>query len=132
MLETECGYTGGFVPEATYQQVCGGETGHAEAVRVLYDPAKVSYEVLLDIFWANHDPTQVNGQGVDIGSQYRSVIFVADDRQRAAASASRAALGASGRYSKPIATAIEEAGQWLRAEEYHQQYYEKQGLSPKR
>jgi peptide-methionine (S)-S-oxide reductase len=123
---TEVGYIGGHVPDATYEMVCSGTTGHAEAVRVYYDPTKVDYEQLLAIFWANHDPTQVNGQGVNIGDQYRSVIFFHDEAQRVAAEASRAAE--QERRSRPIATGIDEAGDFIRAEEYHQQYYEKQGV----
>ena len=123
---TEVGYIGGHVPDATYEMVCSGTTGHAEAVRVYYDPAKVDYEQLLTIFWANHDPTQVNGQGVNIGDQYRSVIFFHDEAQRLAAEVSRAAE--QERRSRPIATGIDEASDFIRAEEYHQQYYEKQGV----
>jgi peptide-methionine (S)-S-oxide reductase len=123
---TEVGYIGGHVPDATYEMVCSGTTGHAEAVRIYYDPAKVDYEQLLTIFWANHDPTQVNGQGVNIGDQYRSVIFFHDETQRLAAEVSRAAE--QERRSRPIATGIDEASDFIRAEEYHQQYYEKQGV----
>ena len=125
VLDTEVGYTGGTMPEPDYKSVCGGQTGHAEAVRVVYDPSKVDYEQLLKIFWENHDPTQVNRQGPDRGTQYRSMIFVHDEEQRAQAEASKKALDASGKYKKPIATGIEEAPTWWRAEEYHQQYYEK-------
>ena len=123
------GYAGGHVANPTYQMVCGDRTGHAEVVRVEYDPARVGYEALLETFWANHDPTQVNRQGPDVGSQYRSVIFVHDDAQRAAAEASKAALAASGRHRRPIATSIEPAGDFWLAEDYHQQYLEKRGLA---
>jgi len=113
----------------TYQQVCGGDTGHAEAVRVTYDPTKVDYALLLDIFWENHNPTQANGQGVNIGDQYRPAVFYHDEEQRVIAEQSKAALEASGRYSRPIATQVVEASGYVRAEDYHQQYYEKKGLT---
>ncbi len=112
----------------SYRQVCGGDTGHAEAVRVEYDPERVDYQRLLEVFWDNHDPTQVGGQGVNLGDQYRSVIFFHSPEQEAAAIASRAERDRSGRYRRPIATLIEAAPEWIRAEEYHQQYYEKQVL----
>ena len=127
MLETEVGYTGGQVPNATYEQVCSGTTGHAEAVRVVFDPTLVDYAQLLQIFWDNHDPTQSDGQGPNLGSQYRSAIFFYTDAQRVAAEASKAALVASGRWSAAITTQILPAVDFVRAEEYHQQYYEKQG-----
>jgi peptide-methionine (S)-S-oxide reductase len=107
--------------------VCSDTTGHAEVVRVEYDPAVVSYDQLLDVFWKTHDPTQVNRQGPDVGSQYRSVIFVHDDAQKAAAEASRARLAAAGRHRRPIATAIEPAGDFWPAEDDHQRYLEKRG-----
>lgn len=129
MLSTEVGYIGGHVPNATYKQVCGGDTGHAEAVRVVYDPSRVEYAALVDIFWENHDPTQSNGQGVNIGDQYRSAIFFHDEEQRAIAEQSKAALDASGRFKRPIATQVVEAHSYVRAEDYHQQYYEKKGLT---
>ena len=125
MLDTEVGYIGGDVPDASYRQVCSGETGHAEAVHLHYDPARVSYEQLLDIFWENHDPCQVDGQGVNLGKQYRSAIFVHDDEQRAVAEASKAAR--QKQLDKPITTTIQDAGGFVRAEEYHQHYYEKHG-----
>lgn len=124
---TEVGYTGGRTENPTYREVCGKGTGHAEAVKVDYDPAVVSYEALLEIFWASHDPTQVNRQGPDVGDQYRTAIFTLNDRQREAALASLAAEDASGRYPRPIATRIEPLGKWWKAEEYHQQYFEKNG-----
>ena len=128
MLETEVGYTGGSMENPDYRSVCGGNTGHAEAVRVVYDPSKVDYEQLLQVFWDKHDPTQVGRQGPDVGSQYRSMIFFHTPEQEEQARASKAALDASGKYAKPIATGIEAAPEWWRAEEYHQQYYEKSGL----
>ena len=127
VTSTAVGYSGGHVPNPTYQQVCSDRTGHAEVVQVEFDPGRVSYEELLDIFWANHDPTQVNRQGPDYGTQYRTVIFAHDEDQEKAASASR--NRAQERFRRPIATQIEPAQEFFRAEEYHQRYLEKQGLS---
>lgn len=127
VVATEVGYTGGHVENPTYEQVCRKSTGHAEAVKVEFDPALVSYEKLLEIFWASHDPTQVNRQGPDVGDQYRTAIFTVNDAQREAAEKSRAAEDASGRHARPVATKIEPLGPWWRAEEYHQQYFEKKG-----
>ncbi len=126
---TAVGYTGGHAQNPSYQQVCTDKTGHAEAVRVEYDPQRLSYEQLLQVFWDCHDPTQRNRQGPDVGSQYRSAIFYHDESQAAAAERSRQALAASGRYRRPIATEIVSAGEFYRAEEYHQQYLEKRGLA---
>jgi len=120
------------MPEPDYKTVCTGTTGHAEAVRIVYDPERVDYEALLEIFWANHDPTQVNRQGPDVGEQYRSAIFFHDERQREIAERSKAELDASGRFPRPIATAVVAAEEWWRAEGYHQQYYERQGITPSR
>jgi peptide-methionine (S)-S-oxide reductase len=127
VIETAVGYTGGTKPEPTYEEVCSGTTGHAESVELLFDPARVTYDRLLDIFWENHDPTQVNGQGPDTGSSYRSVIFYHTEEQRKKAEASKARLQASGKYSRPVVTEIVPAGTFWRAEEYHQQFYEKSG-----
>lgn len=125
---TEVGYTGGRTPEPTYEQVCDGHTGHAEAVRVIFDPARITYDQLLERFWEIHDPTQVNRQGPDIGTNYRSAIFYHTAAQKAAAEASRDRLQRSGRYGgKKIATEITPATRFWRAEEYHQQYFEKCG-----
>jgi peptide methionine sulfoxide reductase msrA/msrB len=124
---TAVGYTGGTTKNPTYEQVCRKDTGHAEAVRVLYDPEKVSYEKLLEAFWKKHDPTQVDRQGPDVGDQYRSAIFYHSPEQEKAAKASMEALEKSGRYGRPIVTKIVEAGDFYKAEEYHQQYLEKQG-----
>lgn len=129
VVDTAVGYSGGHVDQPTYQQVCTDETGHAEVVEVTYDPDKVSYDDLLNVFWENHDPTQLNRQGPDYGSQYRSVIYVYDDEQKAAAEASKAALAQSGTFDKPIATHIEPAQTFWPAEEYHQRYLEKRGLA---
>jgi len=129
VIDTAVGYTGGTLANPKYQDVCTGTTGHAEAVQVIYDPAKVSYEKLLEAFWQCHNPTQRNRQGPDVGHQYRSAIFFHTPKQEAAANASKAALGASGRYKQPIATEIVPAGPFYRAEEYHQRYLEKRGLA---
>ncbi|MGH6932347.1 MAG: peptide-methionine (S)-S-oxide reductase MsrA [Dongiaceae bacterium] len=130
VLATAVGYTGGHMADPTYRQVCGERTGHAEAVLVEYDPAKASYEQLLDVFWENHDPTQLNRQGPDYGSQYRSAIFVNGAEQEAAANASKQRLAASGKLRRPIVTEIVSAGPFYMAEDYHQQYFEKRGVTP--
>ena len=119
------GYTGGDAANPTYPQVCSGETGHAEAVRLEYDPAQVSYDELLDVFWQIHDPTTPNRQGPDIGTQYRSAIFVHDAEQEAAAKASRER--AQTRLDRPIVTEIVRAEDFWMAEDYHQQYFAKRG-----
>ena len=124
---TRVGYAGGTVDRPSYKQVCSDRTGHAEVVEVTYDPDQVPYERLLAVFWAEHDPTQVNRQGPDIGSQYRSVVFVHDAEQRAAAEASRARV--QERLTRPVATSIEDAPPFWEAEDYHQQYLEKRGLA---
>jgi len=124
---TAVGYAGGATDNPTYQEVCSHRTGHAEVVEVTYDPDKVTYEQLLVVFWAEHDPTQLNRQGPDIGDQYRSVIFVHDAAQRAAAEASRARV--QERLTKPVVTLIEDAPTFWPAEDYHQQYLEKRGLA---
>jgi methionine-S-sulfoxide reductase len=124
---TRVGYAGGDVEHPTYEQVCHSDTGHAEVVEVTYDDEQVPYERLLATFWAEHDPTQVNRQGPDVGEQYRTVIFVDGPEQRAAAEASRAQVQT--RLSKPVATTIEDAPPFWEAEDYHQQYLEKRGLS---
>ena len=127
VLSTMVGYAGGSVSNPTYKQVCTDRTGHAEVVQVEYDPALVSYGQLLDVFWNAHDPTQVDRQGPDIGTQYRSVIFYHDPEQQSEAEASRRA--AAGRWSRPVATRIEPAPTFWPAEDYHQQYLAKRGLS---
>jgi peptide-methionine (S)-S-oxide reductase len=126
---TAVGYSGGTVPNPTYEQVCTDRTGHAEVVQVDYDPAEISYEELLEVFWQNHDPTQLNRQGPDVGTQYRSAVFFHTPEQQAAAAASKQRLEASGRYRRPIVTEITPAGEFHRAEEYHQQYLEKRGMA---
>jgi peptide-methionine (S)-S-oxide reductase len=127
VTKTRVGYAGGGVEHPTYKQVCSDATGHAEVVEVTYDSDKVPYEQLLAVFWAEHDPTQVNRQGPDIGSQYRTVIFAHDDEQRAAAEASRTRV--QERIGRPVATTIEDAQPFWEAEDYHQQYLEKRGLA---
>ncbi|HSU58235.1 MAG TPA: peptide-methionine (S)-S-oxide reductase MsrA [Bryobacteraceae bacterium] len=128
VLDAVSGYEGGHTPNPTYKDVCTDRTGHAEVVQVEYEPAKVSYDKLLDVFWSSHDPTQVNRQGPDTGTQYRTVIFFHTPQQEQAARASKSSLEASGRFRRPIATAIEPAQTFYRAEEYHQQYLVKRGL----
>jgi peptide-methionine (S)-S-oxide reductase len=123
------GYSGGTLDNPSYQDVCTGRTGHAEVVEVTYDPEQVSYETLLDVFWNNHNPTQRNRQGPDVGTQYRSVIFYHTPAQEAAARASKARLDTSDQFNKPIVTQIEPASAFYRAEEYHQRYLEKRGLA---
>ena len=129
VASTTVGYSGGHFPNPTYKDVCSGETGHAEVVEVEYDPAKVSYDQLLNVFWENHDPTTLNRQGPDVGEQYRSAIFFQTPEQKAAAEASKAKLAATGKYKRPIVTEITPASEFWRAEDYHQQYLEKRGLA---
>jgi peptide-methionine (S)-S-oxide reductase len=129
VVDAVVGYSGGEMANPTYKDVCTDETGHAEVVQVTFDPAKLSYEKLLDAFWAMHDPTQVNRQGPDSGSQYRTAIFFHSLEQEAAAKKSKAALAASGKFRRPIATEITQAGTFYRAEEYHQRYLEKRGAA---
>jgi peptide-methionine (S)-S-oxide reductase len=127
VTSTAVGYAGGFTEQPSYDQVCSHHTGHAEVVEVTYDPDKVPYEQLLAVFWAAHDPTQLNRQGPDIGDQYRSVVFVHDVEQRVAAEASRARV--QERLSRPVVTQIEDAPTFWPAEDYHQQYLEKRGVA---
>jgi peptide-methionine (S)-S-oxide reductase len=129
VLETAVGYLGGRAENPTYESVCSGRTGHAETVEVEYDPAKVKYEQLLDVFWENHDPTTLNRQGPDVGEQYRSAIFFQTPEQEASARTSKEKQEKSGRYKRPIVTEIAPASTFWRAEEYHQQYLEKRGLA---
>ena len=127
VLATAVGYSGGKTDNPTYEDVCSDETGHAEVVEVEYDPARVSYDQLLDIFWNNHNPTTLNRQGPDVGSQYRSAIFFHTPEQQAAARASKERLEKSGRFNRPVVTEITPASRFWRAEEYHQKYFEKRG-----
>ena len=129
VLDTAVGYEGGRLENPTYEDVCSGRTGHAETVEVDYDPSRVSYDKLLDVFWENHDPTTLNRQGPDVGEQYRSAIFFHTPEQQAAATASKEKLEKSGSYKRPIVTRIEPASRFWRAEEYHQRYLEKHGLA---
>lgn len=128
VASTRVGYAGGILDDPTYRDVCSGRTGHAESVEVTYDPALVSYEELLRVFWEVHDPTTPNRQGPDIGTQYRSVIFYHNPQQEAAARASKEGLQKSGAYSREIVTQIEPAPRFWEAEAYHQQYFEKNAL----
>jgi peptide-methionine (S)-S-oxide reductase len=129
VLDAAVGYSGGGFPNPTYEDVCTGRTGHAESVQVEFDPARVSYDQLLDVFWENHDPTTLNRQGPDVGTQYRSVIFVEGPEQEKAAKESKERLEKSGRYRRPIVTEIAPAQPFWRAEDYHQRYLEKRGLA---
>jgi peptide-methionine (S)-S-oxide reductase len=129
VISTRVGYIGGDTSNPTYKQVCTDTTGHAEAVEIEYDPAKLSYDKLLEVFWENHDPTQLNRQGPDWGKQYRSAIFFHSPEQKAAAEVSKEQLEKSHRFSKPIVTHIVPAVTFFEAEDYHQQYLEKKGLA---
>jgi peptide-methionine (S)-S-oxide reductase len=129
VISTRVGYTGGKTTDPTYKEVCTDRTGHAEAVEIEYDPAKLSYDKLLEVFWENHDPTQLNRQGPDWGTQYRSAIFFHTPEQEAEAKASKERLEKSRRFSKPIVTQIVPAVTFFEAEDYHQQYLEKKGLA---
>ena len=126
---TAAGYMGGQKENPTYEDVCTDKTGHAEVVQVEFDTAAVSYELLLDIFWKSHNPTQLNRQGPDIGTQYRSAVFYHTEAQKKAAEASKVALANSGKYKTPIVTEISPARTFYKAEDYHQQYLEKRGLA---
>lgn len=127
VVSTSVGFTGGITENPTYEEVCTGRTGHAEAVEVVNDPDVVSYEELLDLFWSIHDPTTLNRQGPDVGTQYRSAIFYHDTEQEAAARAKMEILQRSGLYKKEIVTEIVPASEFYKAEEYHQMYFEKHG-----
>ena len=129
VVDAAVGYAGGTTENPTYREVCSDRTGHAEVVQVEYDPEIVTYERLLDVFWANHDPTTLNRQGPDVGTQYRSAIFFHTPDQEAAARASKERLDRSGRFRRPIVTEITPAPAFYRAEEYHQRYPEKRGLA---
>ncbi len=129
VISTCVGYIGGKTENPTYKEVCTDRTGHAEAVEVEFDPTKVAYNDLLNVFWENHDPTQVNRQGPDWGTQYRTAIFYHSPEQQAQAEASKQALEQSHRHAKPIATQIVPAATFYPAEDYHQQYLEKRGLA---
>ncbi len=127
VLDAVSGYTGGTAENPSYRDVCSGRTGHAEAVQVTYDPQKVTYEHLLGVFWRIHDPTTLNRQGPDVGSQYRSAIFVSGDEQRE--QAKQSLNREQQNYSAPIVTQIQDAAPFYRAEEYHQRYFERNGVA---
>lgn len=129
VISSAVGYTGGMTEDPTYEDVCSGCTGHAEALQVEFDPALISYEDLLDVFWKSHNPTTLNRQGPDVGTQYRSAIFFHTAQQQAQALAAKERLEAAGAYHRPIVTQIAAAGPFYRAEEYHQRYLEKRGLA---
>jgi len=126
---TAVGYIGGQLPNPTYEEVCTDKTGHAEAVEVDYDPDKISYKELLDVFWENHNPTTLNRQGPDVGIQYRSAIFYHNEKQKEIAENSKKSLEKSGKYDSPIVTEIVPATTFYKAEEYHQKYFKKHGFS---
>ena len=130
VLDTAVGYLGGHTQNPSYQDVCTDETGHAEVVQVTYDPAKVNYEKLLDVFWEAHDPTTVNRQGPDIGTQYRSVIFYHSPEQKSTAEKYKAELNAKHVFPDPIVTEISPASAFYKAENYHQDYYNLHGSEP--
>jgi len=127
VVDAQVGYTGGNTVNPTYREVCTDTTGHAEAIEITFDPAQVSYETLVDLFFKMHDPTQGNRQGPDVGTQYRSAIFYHSEEQKAVADRVKAGLGKSGKLKKPITTQIVPAAAFYRAEEYHQRYFEKNG-----
>jgi peptide-methionine (S)-S-oxide reductase len=127
VTETAVGYMGGQLENPSYRAVCTDRTGHAEVVQVQFDPSQVDYERLLEIFWEVHDPTTLNRQGPDVGTQYRSAVFYHDDAQREAAAGAKARLEASGRFRRPVVTEISPATTFWRAEEYHQKYIQKNG-----
>jgi peptide-methionine (S)-S-oxide reductase len=129
VIDAAVGYAGGTTKNPTYKEVCTDRTGHAEVVQVEFDSSQVNYEKLLEVFWNSHNPTTLNRQGPDIGTQYRSVIFCHSPEQRAAAEKSKQQQEASGRFKKPIVTQIETAPEFYRAEEYHQRYFEKNGMT---
>jgi peptide-methionine (S)-S-oxide reductase len=129
VVETAVGYLGGLLPNPTYEDVCSRTSGHAEVVEVEYDPNVVQFEQLLDVFWTAHDPTTLNRQGPDVGTQYRSAIFYHDEEQKVVAEASKKRLEASGRFRRPIVTEITPTSTFWRAEDYHQKYLAKRGRS---
>lgn len=128
VISTRVGYTGGHTLNPTYEEVCSGSTGHAEAVEILYDPARISYEELLDVFWRNIDPTAMNRQFADMGTQYRTAVFYHSEEQRRLAVASKEAIAKSGKFTSPVVTEIVPAPTFYPAEEYHQRYSEKSPL----
>lgn len=130
VVDVAVGYAGGNVAKPGYRQVCTGKTGHAEVVQVEYDPTRVTFARLVEVFWQIHDPTTLNRQGPDFGTQYRSVIFYSDEDERTAAEESKRRLDESGQLGRPVVTQIVPAAEFYRAEEYHQRYYERMGIAP--
>ena len=130
VVDVAVGYAGGDLAKPSYRQVCTGKTGHAEVVQVEYDPARVTFAQLVEVFWQIHDPTTLNRQGPDFGTQYRSVIFYSDEDERKAALESKRRLDESGQLGRPVVTQIVPAAEFYRAEEYHQRYYERMGIAP--
>ncbi len=130
VVSVESGYTGGIVENPDYKQVCTGQTGHAEAVQIIFDPAVISYEELLEAFWASHDPTTLNRQGNDYGTQYRSAIFYHNEAQRTSATSLKKELNEKKVFPDPIVTEIAPASRFYKAENYHQQYFELNGNEP--
>jgi peptide-methionine (S)-S-oxide reductase len=130
VLKVESGYAGGTTPNPTYQQICTGNTGYAEVIQVTYDPAKITYQDILDVFWRTHDPTTLNRQGADRGTQYRSVIFYHNDEQQAIAEQSRTETDQSDLWSDPIVTEISPLDTFYKAEDYHQNYYRNNPAQP--
>ncbi len=129
VIDAAVGYSGGTLENPTYHDVCTGRTGHAEVLQIEFDPSKVSYEKLLEVFWSNHNPTTLNRQGPDVGTQYRSAIFFHSPEQESTAIASKQRVEQSGKFKKPIVTEITPASTFYRAEEYHQRYLEKHGMA---
>ncbi len=125
VVSTRVGYTGGAVKQPTYEMVCSGNTGHAEAIEINYDPSRISYEDLIEFFFTHHNPTTLNRQGNDVGTQYRSAVFYHTPAQQASALRAKEALNASGAFRSPIVTTIEPAGEFFPAEDYHQKYLKK-------
>ena len=130
VLSVTSGYMGGTVPNPSYEEVCTGTTGHAECLQIVYDPRVITYDELLEVFWESHDPTTLNRQGNDIGTQYRSAIFYHNEEQRQKAAHYKAELDKQGAYPNPIVTEITEAGTFYPAEDYHQNYYNDHGSQP--
>ena len=130
VLAVVSGYSGGAVEDPTYEQVCTGATGHAEVCQIRFDPAKVSYLDLLEVFWKTHDPTTLNRQGPDVGTQYRSVVFYHDDEQKTLAEQTKRKLDASGAWDRPIVTEISPLTKFYKAEQYHQDYYRRNPRQP--
>ncbi|MCC9165390.1 peptide-methionine (S)-S-oxide reductase MsrA [Pontibacter harenae] len=128
--KVESGYAGGHVENPTYKQVCTGNTGHAEVLQITYDPQKITYDELLEVFWETHDPTTLNRQGNDIGTQYRSVIFYHNAEQKQLAEKYKEELEASGAFADPIVTTIEPLPEYYPAEDYHQNYFNQNGFQP--